>query len=61
MSPTDAQKQRLADVHGVESYSDLPQVVRNVVEADDTRLTDRTYEPRQPAGAMADHIEEASR
>jgi len=58
---TDRQKQRLADAHGVETYSDLPRVVRNVVEADDTRLTEQSYDERQPIRATADHLEEGGR
>jgi len=58
---TDEQKQRLADAHGVETYDDLPHVVRNMIEADGTRLTEQSYQPQKPLEAMGDHVAEGGR
>lgn len=58
---TDRQKAKLAAAHGVENYDDLPQVVRNVVERDDTRLTERSYDLQKPLKAMGDHVAEGGR
>lgn len=41
--PTQEEKRRLCDAHGVDEYAELPAVVRNHVEAENTTLTEESY------------------
>lgn len=43
--PTQEEKRRLCEAHGVDEYQDLPAVVRNNVEAENTVLTEASYTP----------------
>lgn len=44
--------ERLCEVHDVDEYDDLPAVVRNAVEAEDTRVTDESFEPCDGIGGL---------